>query len=223
MAVLDEVLTAADSEERLTEWGVEAYQTAFASYVAKKQPEKCLPILRRIIAYYRADSPEHISHRRYVAQLRLVYKQMGDPENEEQVLLQLLDLCRKYDGEKSLNVADTLHSLGECRLGQQKFGPAAEVLQDALRLRLELKPDGWSQFDTRRRLGEARLGMKEFSEAERQLLQAHEGLTEHRPKVGRAIDAPVAHARQLLGELYAATGRPDEAARWKGSPPSVGK
>jgi tetratricopeptide (TPR) repeat protein len=210
MALLEEEFrTAAD--RRPTKWTAEVYEQLFASYVATGQPRKCLPVLERIIAYYQADAPEHIMHRRYASQLRLLYKQLGDDANEEKALLDLLALCRRYDGEKSLNAADTLHALGDNRLRQKKPADAVAPLTDALKVRQELKPDGWLQYDTHRLLGEAYLAVKKFADAERHLLAAHDGLT----KLRGAKDPLVTRTRGRLHELYTAWEKPDEAEKWK--------
>ena len=104
----------------------------------------------------------------------MAYKHLGDDAGEEKALLDLLALCKRYDGEKSFNVADALNSLGENRVRQKKYADALSPVTDALKIRQELKPGGWTQYDSHRLLGEAYLGLKKYPEAERHLLPAHE-------------------------------------------------
>jgi len=215
LALLEEQFRTTADEGRPTRLSAEVYEMTCASYIATGQHEKCPPVLKRVIAYYQADAPEHISHRRAYGQLRLAYRRVGDLPAEEGALLTLLELCRKYDGEKSFNVADTLHDLGDNRLRQKKFTEAATVLETAAWMRHELKPDGYTQYNSRRLLGQALLELKQYNKAEEQLLKAHEGLTKLRPTLGKVLDPLLDDTRRLLRELYTASGKPDEAAKWQ--------
>jgi eukaryotic-like serine/threonine-protein kinase len=223
LALLDDQLKAVDGEERPSRWAVEVYEMAVASYNATRQYEKNLPVLKKLIAHYQADAPEHISHRRYVGQLQQAYKAVGDLSAEESTLQALLELCRKYDGERSFNVADTLHNLGDNRVRQKKYTEAVTVLGEALEMRQGLKPNGYTQYATRRLLGRAHAESRQYDKAEEHLLKAHDGLTKLRPATGKALDPMLADTRRLLRELYTAWDKPDEAAKWKESPPKPAK
>ncbi len=219
LALLEEQLKVTDNETRPSRWAIEVYEMALASYTATAQLRKCPAVLERIIAYYQADAPEHTRHRWFVSQLRIVHKKLGNDANEEKALLELLTLYKRYDGERSFTVADTLHFLGDNRLRQKKHADAVAPLTDALKLLQELKPDGWTQYDAHRLLGEAYLGLKKYMEAERHLLPAHEGLTKLRGTNGRVLDPLLARTRARLHDLYTQWEKPDEAAKWKEPPP----
>lgn len=214
-AILEARLRNSDQGERVTEWAAELYVMMFASYVATGQHEKCPPVLKKVIAYYQADAPENAMHRRYADQLRIVYKKLGDLPAEEKALLNLLDLYRKYDGEKSLIVADTLHNLGDNRLRQKKHAEAVGVLEAAAKLRQELKPEEHPQYNSRRLLGQAHMELKQYDKAEEQLRKAHAGLDKLPPATKKALGRILDDTRRLLRELYTAWGKPDEAAKWK--------
>lgn len=214
LALLEKQLHAAN-EERMTPLTVEVYQTTVATYAATGQYDKCPPLIKKVIVYYQAEAPEHIAHRRAVGKLRQAYQKLDDLSAEEKTLQTLLDLCRKYDGDKSFNVADTLHDLGDNRVRQKKYAEAVTVLEESLKIRQELKPNGWTQYDTRRLLGRAHLNLSQYDKAEEHLVKAHEGLDKFPLTTKNALSRVINDTRQLLRELYTALGKLDEAAKWK--------
>src|SRR5439155_20309113 len=92
---------------------------------------------------------------------------------------------------------------------------AEPVLRECLALREKTQPDDWITFHNRSLLGGALLAQKKPAEAEPLLLQGYEGLKQREAKIPAASKVRVAEALERLVQLYEATGRPEEAAKWR--------
>ena len=117
-------------------------------------------------------------------------------------------------GDPRLAVA--LAQLGGALLKVAKPAEAASALRECLALREKNEPGGWTTFNAKSLLGEALVGQKKHAEAEALLLAGYRGLKERQDK----IPPPVRRQRleEALGrlvQLYDATGRKDEAAKWR--------
>jgi eukaryotic-like serine/threonine-protein kinase len=92
---------------------------------------------------------------------------------------------------------------------------AEPVLRDCLDLREKNRPDDWSTFYTRSLLGGTLLAQQKATEAEPLLLQGYEGLEQRAAKIPAVYQPRLAEALERLVQLYEATGRPAEAAKWR--------
>jgi serine/threonine protein kinase/tetratricopeptide (TPR) repeat protein len=119
-------------------------------------------------------------------------------------------------GAESPAYTGELAALGVNVLKQKKWADAEPVLRDCLALREKVRPDVWSTFNTRSLLGEALQGQQKYAEAESLLLAGYRGMKEREatiPPPDRKVR--LAEALERLMGLYEATGRQDEAARWR--------
>ena len=64
-------------------------------------------------------------------------------------------------------------------------------------------------------LGGALLGQKQYAEAEPLLLKGYEGMKAREKTIPSQASPRIPEALDRLVELYAATGKRDEAARWR--------
>jgi hypothetical protein len=97
---------------------------------------------------------------------------------------------------------------------------AEPILRECLAIREKTDPENWRTFNTQSMLGGALLGQKKYAEAEPLLLKGYEGMKALEktpaPDAARlALQQRLAEALDRLIELYTATNRPDEAARWR--------
>jgi hypothetical protein len=92
---------------------------------------------------------------------------------------------------------------------------AEPVLRECLGFRETKQPGDWSTFHIRSLLGGALLAQKKLTEAEPLLRQGYEGLKQREDKIPAASKTRVAEALERLVQLAEATGRPDEAAKWR--------
>ena len=99
-------------------------------------------------------------------------------------------------------------------LEEQKFVEAEETALRCLKIRAELNADDWSTFHARSMLGAALAGQGKFAEAEPLLLQGYEGMKQRAQTIPAAHRIWLGECLQRLVKFYAATNRPEEAARW---------
>jgi hypothetical protein len=86
-----------------------------------------------------------------------------------------------------------------------------------LAIRDNTTPDAWTTFNTQSVLGAALAGQKKFPEAEPFLLKVYEGMKQREesiPKSGGA-ERRIPEAIDRLIDLYTATNKPDEVAKWR--------
>jgi TolA-binding protein len=64
-------------------------------------------------------------------------------------------------------------------------------------------------------LGEALLGQKKYADAEPLLLKGYQGMKQREAKIPPQGKPRLREALERLVQLYEATGKKDEAARWR--------
>jgi serine/threonine protein kinase len=127
-----------------------------------------------------------------------------------------LAVVKERSGAESPVYAGELAALGRNLLLQKKWADAKSVLRECLTLREKAQPDGWTTFNTRSMLGEALLGQQKYAEAEPLLLAGYRGMKEREATIPQPVRKDrLAEALERLVRLYEATGREDEAAKWR--------
>jgi serine/threonine-protein kinase len=115
------------------------------------------------------------------------------------------------DFARSWTILGKIHT----RAGEPARGE--EPLRNALALRAKaLKPGHSATAFTQGMLGECLAAQSRFEEAETLLLESHAALN----KAMGAKDPRVQKAKTRLSKLYEAWGKTDEAAKYRGSPPT---
>ncbi len=76
-------------------------------------------------------------------------------------------------------------------------------------------PDDWTTFHTRSLLGGALLGQQKFADAEPRLLNGYEGMKQRAKTIPSQGKHRLTEAADRLVQLYEATGKKDQAARWR--------
>jgi serine/threonine protein kinase len=100
-------------------------------------------------------------------------------------------------------------------LARRKPAEAEPDLRECLAIRARQTPDNWGTFYVRSMLGEALMGQKKYAEAEPLLLEGYRGLKERSKAIPPQGRDRLREALERLVRLYEATGKPDEAARWR--------
>jgi hypothetical protein len=133
----------------------------------------------------------------------------------EPLYREFLERGRRNYGAADLRTADLTDQLAQNLLAQKKHAEAESLLRDGLAVRAKDRPDDWLTFKARSMLGEALLGQKKYAEAEPLLKAGYLGLKERQGKIPPASQTRLTEALERLVRLYEATGRPEEAARWR--------
>ncbi|HVJ82604.1 MAG TPA: tetratricopeptide repeat protein, partial [Planctomycetia bacterium] len=139
----------------------------------------------------------------------------GDLEKAIEWRRKLLAATSARFGAESEEHAFELAALGGALLQRKEWSEAEKVLRECLALRSKFDPDGWTVCNTRSALGGALSGLKRFADAEPLLVQGWEGLKRHEAKLPPTAKNRLPEALDRLVELYEATGKKEEAAKWR--------
>jgi serine/threonine protein kinase/tetratricopeptide (TPR) repeat protein len=159
-----------------------------------------------------ADHPSTLNTMNNLAGL---YRDQGKYDRVETLFREVADSRKQKYGADSPGYADALFSLGLTLLLQQKFTDAEPILRECLAIREKKLPEDWSTFNARSMLGEALAGQQKNVEAERLLIQGYEGLKQREAKIVEIHKPRLLEAFVRLVRFYNATGKPDEAAKWR--------
>jgi tetratricopeptide (TPR) repeat protein len=130
-------------------------------------------------------------------------------------LQQKLPEARKALGKDNPQLARLLAQIGMGLLEEKKWVEAEPLLRESLAIRAKARPDSWVTFNTRSMLGGALLGQEKYAEAEPLLLKGQAGMKEREKTIPRQDKERLSEAVQRLVQLYEATGKKDEAAKWR--------
>jgi tetratricopeptide (TPR) repeat protein len=146
-----------------------------------------------------------------------LYLKQGKPERGEPLLQELAASMQQKHGADSAAYARSLAHLSAILLAQKKYAEAESVTRECLAIRQRKEPDAWTTFNVESFLGAALLGQKKYAEAERRLLEGYRGMKEREAKIDNSGKARLTQALERLVRLYEATGKKDEAAKWRKS------
>jgi hypothetical protein len=158
---------------------------------------------------------DHPDTRAAVNHLALVYAAVQRYDRQEPLLRTLLVQTRKQSGPRSVQAAGALAGLSANLLRQEKYTDAEPLLRECLAIRAKEMPDDWLTFNTRSMLGGALVGQKKYAEAEPLLLAGYEGMKQREAWMPPHVRQRLIEALERLVEIHDATGKRDEAARWR--------
>jgi serine/threonine protein kinase len=128
---------------------------------------------------------------------------------------ELLPLQRKQYGSDDLRLAAALGRLGSVLVAAKQPVDAEPVLRESITIRTKKEPDAWSTFNAQALLGVALLGQKNYAEAEPLLVRGYEGMKQRQAKIPVKEKVRLTEALERLVQLCDATGKKDEAAKWR--------
>ncbi len=168
--------------------------------------------LKQTEAKLGADHPNTFNTRNNLA---AAYDSVGQFTKSEPIYRIALDRTRKQFGDEDSRTAGQLAVLGLNLLQQKKYSEAEPICRDCLKIREKNEPDAWTTFNTQSLLGGALLGQKKYADAEPLLLQGYQGMKERQDKIPPQGKVRLTEALERLVQLYEATGKKDEAAKWR--------
>jgi eukaryotic-like serine/threonine-protein kinase len=89
------------------------------------------------------------------------------------------------------------------------------VLRECPTLRAKQQPDAWTTFNTSSMLGSALLGQKKYTEAGPLLLVGYDGMKKREATIPAQGKFRLTNALERLVQLYEATGKRDDATKWR--------
>jgi tetratricopeptide (TPR) repeat protein len=130
-------------------------------------------------------------------------------------LMQQLPEARKALPKESPQLAGLLAQIGLGLVEQKKWTEAEPHLRECLAIREQTQPDVWSTFNTKSTLGAALLGQEKYADAEPPLLTGYEGMKQRAKTIPEQGKTRLPEAVVRLVQLYDATGKKEEAAKWR--------
>jgi ATP/maltotriose-dependent transcriptional regulator MalT len=141
----------------------------------------------------------------------------GSPSAERNRLaMRHPEASRLYDQNPELpSHADALAAQSTALLSQKQPAEAELKLRQCLKIRQKVQPDDWATFEAKSMLGEALFEQKKYAEAEPLLLACYEGLKQRQAKVPAEARPHLTQALERLVRLYEASGKKEEADKWR--------
>jgi tetratricopeptide (TPR) repeat protein len=168
---------------------------------------RTLAIQRRVLGSEDAETMNSVNN------LAVLYKRMGRLAEAEALYEEGYEVSRRQLGDEHPDVLPAMSNLGRLYLAQKKFGEAERLLAKAVATANRVLP---RVFDGRgiilHSYAETLIGMNRLREAEPFLLEAYEVIAATRGADGRGA----LRCGEDLVRVYERTGRPAEAARWRG-------
>jgi tetratricopeptide (TPR) repeat protein/tRNA A-37 threonylcarbamoyl transferase component Bud32 len=173
--------------------------------------DKAIPLLEE--AYRFSD---HFPSFRWVsAPLFDAYAKAGRPAEATRLALETLAGARKTEPKDSPRLAGALAQTSLALLQIKAYAEAEPILRECLAIREKAQPDLWNTFTAKSMLGGALLGQKKYAKAEPLLRKGYEGMKERQAKIPPEGRIRLTEALERLIQLSEATGKPDDACRWR--------
>jgi eukaryotic-like serine/threonine-protein kinase len=145
----------------------------------------------------------------------ICFGEAGQFEKADRWCKKWLAVYQQRNGDQSLEYARELVRLGLYLTRQQKWAEVEAALRECLPILEKMEPDAWTTFNTMSVLGGALLSQKKHAEAEPLLLKGYAGMKQRADKIPPHGKGNLSRALERLVQLYEATNKPDEAAKWK--------
>jgi serine/threonine protein kinase/tetratricopeptide (TPR) repeat protein len=143
------------------------------------------------------------------------YSQAGRAADAAKLARELLADARKTSTKDSPQLAGLLVQSSLMLLRMKAYADAEPLLRECLAIREKTQPDLWNTFTTRSMLGGALLGQAKYAEAEPLLVAGYNGMKQREATIPPQAKDRLTEALERLVQLYEATNKPDEAARWR--------
>ena len=186
-----------------------------AGYHAVGRLDLAVPLLEEAAAGIEKRRFRHGYAGRIINNLISCLEQLKQFEKAEAWRRKWLAAVKESAGADSVAYAAELAGLGLNLLQQQKCTEAEVVLRECLALRAKQHPDAWTTFNTQSMLGGALLGQKKHAEAEALLLAGYDGMKKQEATIPVQGKVRLTDTLERLVQLYEATGKKDEAAKWR--------
>jgi tetratricopeptide (TPR) repeat protein len=149
--------------------------------------------------------------------LTKAYRGAGRPADAAALPTEAMRLREAKPGANDSQLFRYRKVLAELYLELGKYDEAEPLARRCLATVENEEPDKWYTFECQALLGSALLGRKKYADAEPLLVAGYEGLKKQGPKIPRPKERDWYLGQSLKGlvQLYEATARPQEAAKWR--------
>ena len=181
-------------------------------YVAVGRFEEGIELLEEAVQSTTQDS-ELI---RIISGLQTAFLKLGRSEEFAPIAIAQVKRSRQLFAEKSpLKLAAILEAIGAEFLDLDKAGMAVELLQESLKLRLDLAADDWKTFRNQFELGVALLADQRLEEADKELKAGYGGLEKRRASMNAIHWDEANKSIERIVTLYELAERESNAVFWR--------
>ncbi|MBM4070233.1 MAG: tetratricopeptide repeat protein [Planctomycetes bacterium] len=147
----------------------------------------------------------------------MAYEQTGDVNQALKLYTQAFQKLKEIFGPHQFQTLFAMDNLGAILVKLNRPADAEPMLRESLAVRQKKMPSRWETFNVQRLLGGALACQKKYAEAEPLLLHGYTGLKERATMIRSPLTRTTFERQSLewLVQLYEATNRPAETARWR--------
>jgi tetratricopeptide (TPR) repeat protein len=174
-----------------------------------------VPLLQEVATELEKGGFRHKQAGAIVSDLISCHERLKQLDQAETWRRKWLAVVKEQSGGDSLPYAAQLGLLGRNLLEQHKWRDAEVVLREYLAVLEQKAPDTWVRFDALSMLGGALPGQMKYADAEPPLLEGYVGMKQRDKTMPPKHYARLAAAADRLVQLYDATAKKDDAAKWR--------
>jgi serine/threonine protein kinase/tetratricopeptide (TPR) repeat protein len=178
------------------------------------RPADAIPLLEEV---HRRGAPDDVAW--VGSRLLTAYVEAGKKTEAAALATAQVQAARKQFPAGSPQLAAALADVGKGFLAGKAYADAEPLLRESLSLGQQTAPDAWEGHNARAMLGGALLGQKKYGEAERHLVEGYQGMKklakDPTHKYRKSDRRNLTEALERLVQLHEATGKKDEAAKWR--------
>ncbi|MGI8980216.1 MAG: tetratricopeptide repeat protein [Pirellulaceae bacterium] len=195
---------------------LQAMHNLAAAYDAAHELEKALLLFEETLERRMAKlGPEDSETLNTMGNLAGVYVDQGRVADALPLFDEFVKGRRKLHSDEPLRFANYLAIVSLSLLKAGEYARAQDHLSECLAIREKVEPDIWTTFSTQSMLGAALLGQEKYTDAEPLLLKGYDGMKQREGTIPPPARVRLAESLDRLIELYTATKKPDEVAKWQ--------
>jgi serine/threonine protein kinase/lipopolysaccharide biosynthesis regulator YciM len=176
--------------------------------------DRAEPIFRELAEGLERLRFQHVLASEVVNNLAFYLELRDRADQSESLRRKWMAVVKERAGAESPAYAVELAVLAKSLIRQGKWADAEVALRATLALRAKPQAAGWPTYNQRATLGRVLLAQKQYAEAETHLLEGYEGLKRHAAQIHAMYRRLLLETAERLVQLYEATGRKEDAARW---------
>ncbi len=159
--------------------------------------------------------PDHPQTLVTMNNLAFTERKLGHLDESDQIFVAVIEVARRTLGPSHPGTLQYSGNRVGLLLEKKDLTTAETAAREQVALRQKAMPDSWFTFADEGQLGRVLIGLGRYSEAEPLLIDAFNGLTKRDGQVPASQKVRFNEIRSALVELYMATNRPDDAAKWR--------
>jgi eukaryotic-like serine/threonine-protein kinase len=148
-------------------------------------------------------------------QLMDAYLKTGKKEQVTVLGKELVAAARAAWPARSSPLMTELSNIATRLLEAHAWAEAEAILHECLVIYEQRGPNALATFGIKAILGHALMGQRKYAEAEPYLLQGYQGMKASQAQLSPRNNRRLVECAENLVQLYEATGKPEEAAKWK--------